>query len=69
MKKNLFVLLSVTVLIFLCADISPACTTILVTKGASADGSVIVSHSEDDELGDQRIVYVPRRICGTSINK
>ncbi len=59
MKKNLFVLLSVTVLIFLCADISPACTTILVTKGASADGSVIVSHSDDDELGDQRIVYVP----------
>ncbi|MFQ5953061.1 MAG: dipeptidase [Candidatus Omnitrophota bacterium] len=36
-----------------------ACTTILVTKGASADGSVIVSHSDDDELQDQRIIYVP----------
>ncbi|MBN1345506.1 MAG: C69 family dipeptidase [Phycisphaerae bacterium] len=36
-----------------------ACTTILVTKGASADGSVIVAHSDDDELGDQRIVHVP----------
>ena len=35
------------------------CTTILVTKGASVDGSVFVSHSDDDELGDQRIIYVP----------
>lgn len=59
MEKNLILLLSVTALIFLCADVSTACTTILVTKGASADGSVIVSHSDDDELGDQRIVYVP----------
>ena len=59
MERNLIVLLSVTALIFLCADVSPACTTILVTKGASADGSVMVSHSDDDELGDQRIVYVP----------
>jgi dipeptidase len=31
----------------------------LITKGASADGSVIVTHSDDDELSDQRIVYVP----------
>jgi dipeptidase len=36
-----------------------ACTTILVTKGASTDGSVFVSHSDDNELGDQRIIYVP----------
>lgn len=35
------------------------CTTLIVTKGASADGSMIVAHSDDDELGDQRIIYVP----------
>ncbi|MBN2017428.1 MAG: C69 family dipeptidase [Candidatus Cloacimonetes bacterium] len=36
-----------------------ACTTILVTKGASVDGSVFVAHSDDSELFDQRLVYVP----------
>lgn len=36
-----------------------ACTTMLVTKGASEDGSVIVAHSDDSELFDQRLVYVP----------
>lgn len=36
-----------------------ACTTMLITKGASKDGSVIVAHSDDSELFDQRLVYVP----------
>ncbi|HDP78947.1 MAG TPA: dipeptidase [Mesotoga infera] len=36
-----------------------ACTTLIVTKGASADGSMIVAHSDDNDLADQRIVYVP----------
>ena len=36
-----------------------ACTTMLVTKGASEDGSVMVAHSDDSELFDQRLVYVP----------
>jgi len=36
-----------------------ACTTLLVTRGASADGSVFVAHSDDSELFDQRLVYVP----------
>lgn len=38
---------------------SQACTTMLITKGASQDGSVIVAHSDDSELFDQRLVYVP----------
>jgi dipeptidase len=31
----------------------------IITKGASADGSMMVAHSDDDELADQRIIYVP----------
>jgi len=37
------------------------CTTMIITKGATIDGSMMVAHSDDDELGDQRIVYVPAR--------
>ncbi len=32
-----------------------ACTTMLVTKGTSQDGSVFVAHSDDNELFDQRL--------------
>lgn len=35
------------------------CTTMIITKGATVDGSMIVTHSDDNELADQRIVYVP----------
>jgi len=35
------------------------CTTLIVTKGASADGSMMVAHSDDDELSDQRLIFVP----------
>ena len=38
---------------------SRACTTLLISKGASKDGSVMVSHSDDDAIDDRRIVYVP----------
>ena len=36
-----------------------ACTTIIVTPGASEDGSMFVTHSDDNEMSDQRLVYVP----------
>jgi len=39
-----------------------ACTTMIITKGASADGSMMVAHSDDDELGDQRMIFVPSRL-------
>lgn len=35
------------------------CTTMIITPGASADGSMMVTHSDDDSLSDQRIIYVP----------
>jgi len=37
---------------------------ILATKRATRDGSVIVSHSDDDELDDQRIIYVSAEEVG-----
>jgi len=36
-----------------------ACTTMIITKGASKDGSVFVAHSDDSEMFDNRLVYVP----------
>ena len=56
MKKTLAILLF---LVALGAALEAlACTTILVGKNASTDGSVLVSHS-DDGLGDARLIYVP----------
>ena len=35
------------------------CTTMIFTKGATTDGSMVVAHSDDDELSDQRVIRVP----------
>ncbi|MBI5346274.1 MAG: C69 family dipeptidase [Chlamydiae bacterium] len=35
-----------------------ACTTIIATKEATQDGSIIIAHTDDDEVGDQRIVKI-----------
>ncbi len=56
MKKAILCLIILSV----CFSLSSfCCTTLLVTKGASEDGSVFVAHSDDSELFDQRLVYVP----------
>ncbi|MEA1893027.1 MAG: C69 family dipeptidase [Campylobacterota bacterium] len=38
-----------------------ACTTMIITKGASKDGSVFVAHSDDSEMFDNRLVKVPAK--------
>lgn len=52
-----------SVLLFLTTCITGLhpCTTVLVTKGATTDGSTLISHSDDNELGDERIVYIPAK--------
>lgn len=35
------------------------CTTAIFTRGTIVDDSTLVTHSDDDELGDQRIIFVP----------
>ncbi len=42
-----------------------ACTTVIVTPGATVDGSMYVTHSDDNELMDQRLIYVPAMDHGT----
>jgi len=56
MKKIFFV--TFTLVSFIFTSCAWSCTTTIVGKDASADGSVIISHSEDG-LNDSRMVYVP----------
>ncbi|MDD4734652.1 MAG: C69 family dipeptidase [Kiritimatiellae bacterium] len=58
MKRYLFIVWLAVLAFALDAS---ACTTMLVTKGASKDGSVFVAHSDDGEMGDPRMVYVPAK--------
>ncbi len=56
MKRSVIVFAAIICLVV--AVPAWACTTSLTGKKASADGSVMVSHS-DDGLNDARLVYVP----------
>lgn len=61
--KKLTIMTSLFLVAVLVA-VTPAltCTTMIATPGATADGSMLVAHSDDDELGDQRLIYVPSKV-------
>lgn len=62
MKYFKYILISSALITALAASQVFACTTMIVTPKASRDGSMMVAHSDDDELADQRLVYVPSKI-------
>jgi dipeptidase len=55
--KKMFVTIVITGLFSFTSLFS--CTTMIITKGATKDGSVFVAHSDDSEMFDNRLVYVP----------
>jgi len=55
LRKTLLVLIAVAAIV----SLGWACTTVIVTKGASVDGSVMTSHSCDCGECDFRYVYIP----------
>ncbi|WP_243547121.1 dipeptidase [Pseudodesulfovibrio tunisiensis] len=61
MKRTCIIATAIGLLMLAAAASAWACTTMIVTRGASADGSMMVAHSDDDELGDQRLILVPGR--------
>jgi dipeptidase len=58
MSGSKITLMLLSILLVL-ASAAGACTTILVTAGATVDGSLYVTHSDDNELMDERIIFVP----------
>ncbi|GHV82842.1 dipeptidase [Spirochaetia bacterium] len=61
MRTVKIIVLSAAFMAFIGLDSALSCTTTIVTKGASADGSVMVSHSDDGHIeNDSSIIYVPR---------
>lgn len=62
MKKIVTISGSLFLLLVLASAQALACTTMIVTPKASKDGSMLVAHSDDDELGDQRLIYVPAKM-------
>ncbi len=60
MKKQLLAL-SICLTLTASANPAEACTTLLITPGASADHSMYVTHSNDAGLSDPSIVYVPAK--------
>ena len=66
MRGNIFVLLWVGLtLAVVSGERVQACSTLIVTKGASADGSLFVAHSDDSEMFDNRLIYVPAATAAT----
>jgi dipeptidase len=52
-RKILFVTIAAGIIILLSISNAEACTNLLVTKGASEDGSVMITYTCDDEFHPQ----------------
>ena len=61
MKKNLFIPLLALMLIVGIRISSMACTNFIVTKGASADGSVMITYSADSHTLYGELYYKPAK--------
>lgn len=61
MEKFFSIVVVFTAIFFFASNVAEACTIMLVTKGASADGSIFVAHSNDGFGGDPNVVYVPAK--------
>lgn len=61
MKRIQYIVLLGFMVTAFTASLALACTTMIITPGASKDGSMMVTHSDDDELGDQRLIFVPSK--------
>ena len=61
MKAKLFLIPAAIGVFCAAAPCAEACTTTIVTKGASADGVGCVTHSNDAFSSDPNIVYVPAK--------
>ena len=59
MKKNFVVCLLAACMVFGAYKVVDACTNILVTKGASKDGSTMISYSADSHVLYGELYYRP----------
>ncbi len=50
---------SLPAILLLITGASFTCTTIIVTPGATQDGSMYVTHSDDNDLEDERMIFIP----------
>jgi len=59
MKKITSLMLSLILMIFMISEKSQACTNFLITKGASKDGSTMISYSADSHVLYGELYYWP----------
>ena len=59
MKKTLLKALAISVAVFMAADRGNACTNVIITGGASRDGSVLVSYAADSHYLFGALYYHP----------
>jgi dipeptidase len=61
------ILLSATLLVAICAPQAPACTNFLITKGASVDGSTMITYSADSHELYGDISYYPPAVYAEGV--